>query len=324
MDEKGARDGWRSPLTRPLWWVALALLLLNDLALKRSSMAGAVTGKLSDFAGLIVAPVLVVSLARPKSRGGRLACFAFVAVPFVAIKVSSNAASLLVWMASLCGLSWRIWSDWTDLAALSVLPLAWRLSQCERPGHGHVPLRLAVHRLGALVGAFACVATSRDVASFQTAAYLVNLTHRDVDVVLFRANVPPDCAVVATDPRSLLGPEDFVFERCWSATSSTTVPLDADWREVSDKASPPDAGPLPPPRACDAVIIRIAGMPDTAVFWNRVSKVDSTDGADRADPHALQLEQFGESLVIEGTTLLDTWPVEWPLPPTPGSCEHAP
>ncbi|AKU99067.1 hypothetical protein AKJ09_05731 [Labilithrix luteola] len=296
---------------------------MNDFALKRSPMAGAVTGKLSDFAGLIVAPVLVASLVRPKSRGGGLACLASVAVPFIAIKLSSKAASLLVWAASLGGLSWRIWSDGTDLAALAVLPLAWRISRCERAGREPFRLRRAVHRLGALLGAFACVATSRDVATFQSSAYLINLTHRDVDVVLFRANVPPDCAVVATAPQSLLQPENFVFDRCWSAPSADSVPLDSDWRDASDKSNHPDAGTLPA-RACDAVIVRIAGMPDTAVFWNQISKVDSTDRADRADPHALLLEQVGELLVIQRTSLLDTWSVEWTLPPMTGTCEHAP
>jgi hypothetical protein len=46
------------------WASALALLLLNDHVLKCSGfLPGAVTGKLSDLAGLVVAPVLAAVLA---------------------------------------------------------------------------------------------------------------------------------------------------------------------------------------------------------------------------------------------------------------------
>lgn len=325
VDAQQATRPRRSPLTHPLWWSALTALLVNDLVLKRSSMAGAVTGKLSDFAGLVVAPVLVASLVRAKSRRGRLACLASVAVPFIAIKLSSTAASVLVWAASLGGLSWHIWSDWTDLAALGVLPLAWRLSRGERPGDALFPADRAVHRLGALLGAFACVATSSDSRALRTSAYIVNLTHRDVDVVLFRANEPLDCAVVATDPRSLLRAEDFVFDRCWFTPSAATAPLDPDWRDSSsdDKSREAEASPV---RACDAVIVRIAGRADTAVFWNQVPQIEigSNDHDARNDPQALLLEQFGQSLEMERTPLLETWSVGWTLPPATGPCEHAP
>lgn len=314
----------RSPLTHPLWWISLGALVVNDHALKHSSLAGTVTGKLSDFAGLIVAPVLVSALVRPKTRAVRLACFASVVLPFVAIKLSATAASLLVWAASLGGLGWRIWSDWTDLAALSVLPLAWRLSHWTPARSGSVPVNRRVHRIGALLAGLACLATSRAFDQLQTSAYLVNLTHHDVDVEIFRAKAPPDCAVIAAAPKALLRRESFVYERCWKAGSLQALPLDLDWRRTSDDGvTINEAGA---PRACDAVVVRVAGMRDTAVFWNQVSKIeiDTVDAPNRSDPHAIHLEQFGDSVVVERTPLLEAWPVDFTLPQLKRTCEGGP
>ena len=322
---RALNTGWRSPLTHPVWWTALAILLVNDLALKRSNVAGVLTGKLSDFAGLIVAPVLVSAIVRPKTVAGRLACFASVAAPFTAINVSAKAASLLVWVASLCGLTWRIWSDWTDLAALGVLPLAWRISQRTGIGDGHSSVGLAVHRAGAVLGALACVATSYDPNGIDTAAYLVNLSQRDVEVFVFRTKAPLDCAAVAAARHAMPEPDDLVFDRCWTLAAVESAPLDADWRHVSPYQESPDAGTASP-RACDVVVIRVPGMADTAVFWDHAAKVrhDSTASINRHDPHALHLERFRDSLVVERTPLLDVWPVDWPLPPVTDVCRPAP
>ena len=55
-------DPWRG-LTHPGWWCALALLALNDHMLKGSGLLpGALTGKLSDVAGMVAAPVLAAAL----------------------------------------------------------------------------------------------------------------------------------------------------------------------------------------------------------------------------------------------------------------------
>ena len=58
-------------LVHPLWWGSLALLALNDHVLKPGALLpGVVTGKLSDFAGLVVAPALFAVLLRVRSRRG--------------------------------------------------------------------------------------------------------------------------------------------------------------------------------------------------------------------------------------------------------------
>jgi len=50
-------------LSHPLWWAALALLVANDHVLKGAGLLPeSLTGKLSDFAGMIVAPPLLGAL----------------------------------------------------------------------------------------------------------------------------------------------------------------------------------------------------------------------------------------------------------------------
>ena len=90
-------------LLHPVFAAAVALLLVNDHVLK-TAFPGLVTGKLSDFAGLMFFPVLVVatwevlaSVARRWSGPRWLPLIVAVivtAVVFVAIKVSSEGASL--------------------------------------------------------------------------------------------------------------------------------------------------------------------------------------------------------------------------------------
>ena len=81
-------------LTRPAPLIATAILALNDHVLKGSGwLPGTVTGKLSDVAGLFVAPIALVCLVRcvvPARRDGRLAAvaLAMVAVVFALLKAS--------------------------------------------------------------------------------------------------------------------------------------------------------------------------------------------------------------------------------------------
>jgi hypothetical protein len=87
-------------LLDPLFWVALFVLALNDHVLK-PAVPGVITGKLSDIAGLALAPVLAVSLgelvgASPTDRRGRIRQLAFWAVAtafgFSAIQLWEPAA----------------------------------------------------------------------------------------------------------------------------------------------------------------------------------------------------------------------------------------
>ena len=114
---------------RTAWLVflgALLLLVLNDFWFKQAGfMPGWVTGKLSDVAGLIVAPVTLALLLGPRRVGLSRVGFALVALVFAAVELSPVCSDLLIDALGALGLSWRLWPDPTDLLALVVLPLAW-------------------------------------------------------------------------------------------------------------------------------------------------------------------------------------------------------
>jgi hypothetical protein len=115
-------------LLTPTWLLALVVLALNDHLLKGAGLLpGAVTGKLSDLAGMLVAPVLLAVLLRVRSRRGLLLCHAAVGAVFAAINLSPAAAD--AWSA-LMGLvwPWHVTVDPTDLLALPALALGWRAS----------------------------------------------------------------------------------------------------------------------------------------------------------------------------------------------------
>src|SRR5687768_2705719 len=113
-------------LLTPTWLAAIAVLGVNDHLLKGAGvLPGVVTGKLSDIAGMIVAPVLLAALLGLRSRRGLLFCHAAVGVVFAAINVSPAAADAWTWLMSLVGANWVITVDPTDLLTLPALALGW-------------------------------------------------------------------------------------------------------------------------------------------------------------------------------------------------------
>src|SRR6188768_3992250 len=112
-----------TPLGHPIWWAALALLLVNDDLLKgRGIVPGWLTGKLSDFAFLVVAPVVFAALIPRRVPGRRTFATTAVVGLYVAADLSRPVSDAVVALAARLGLSWRLWPDPTDLLALAVLP----------------------------------------------------------------------------------------------------------------------------------------------------------------------------------------------------------
>jgi hypothetical protein len=142
----------------PLTLVSVILLIANDWILKRH-FAGAVTGKLSDIAGLVFAPVVLSSviglaLALATRLGARvdpslsrrrlLLCIMATGLVFAAVKLSPDAAQAL---ADLLPHGSHIAVDRTDLFTLPALALAYYIGRDELR---RVPLGrpAAIHRLG--------------------------------------------------------------------------------------------------------------------------------------------------------------------------------
>jgi hypothetical protein len=178
------RPGWftQAPLTRPLWWAALALLLLNDNVLKgRGIVPGWLTGKLSDFAFLIVAPVLAAALLPAALRGRRALALAAVVGLYVAADVSQSVSDAVVNAAALLGMRWRLWPDVSDLVALAVLPLTWRLMHTTTPAQPR--LARVIEPAGVMIGALVCLATSAPLEYYHE-PFLVNRTTKPVELTL--------------------------------------------------------------------------------------------------------------------------------------------
>ncbi len=106
--------------THPAWWLALALLVFNDHLFKGSGiLPGSLTGKLSDFVGLLVAPAVLAALLQVRTRRGFVAAHAAIGLWLVAIKLSPAAARAWEALFSITPFPWAITVDPTDLVALS-------------------------------------------------------------------------------------------------------------------------------------------------------------------------------------------------------------
>lgn len=128
----------------PVALAAMAVLVVNDWVLKRH-WPGAVTGKLSDLAGLAAAPVVLTALVGltlllAKRLGARVdpylshrrlvAATLATGAGFAAIKLSPHAAR---WFTDALGLvrPAAVELDRTDLACLPVLAVAYWIGRDE-------------------------------------------------------------------------------------------------------------------------------------------------------------------------------------------------
>ena len=147
-------------LAHPLWWVAVIVLVVND-HLQKAALPdlGLLTGKLSDVAGLIVAPMLLAVLLRARSRSAVAACHLVTGAVFAAINVSALAAGWFEMATALSPWPWAIMVDPTDLLALPALLLSWQvLGAAARQDANAARQRFATASV--LPAALACMATS--------------------------------------------------------------------------------------------------------------------------------------------------------------------
>ncbi len=151
-----------SAFVHPLFLGSLALLALNDHVLKGSGLLpGWLTGKLSDFAGLVFAPPLFAALLGVRSRRGLAIATGAVGVGFTLLELSGSATALAEAAYAAFGLTWRSWSDPTDLLALAMLPVSYALvvrTSLEVPARA---TRARAEILFGAAGVFASVATSQ-------------------------------------------------------------------------------------------------------------------------------------------------------------------
>ena len=153
-------------LIHPVTVAAAAVLIINDHVLK-GWFYGPLTGKLSDIAGLVLAPAvlcLVITLCRSRTppRTAAALAVAATAAGFVAVKTTEQAAMFAsqAWTA-VAGPS-LVLRDPTDLVALPALALAYWTARRTRDGARIRPRAGDVLRVtgGAALATFAVTATS--------------------------------------------------------------------------------------------------------------------------------------------------------------------
>jgi hypothetical protein len=130
----------------PVTLAALAALVVNDWALKPRFGPSFITGKLSDIAGLVCAPLLLSALiglclwlvtklggrVDPRLTQRRLVlCIAVTGLAFSAIKLSEHAATWFTMAVSMLGRPAEVYLDRTDLLTLPALAIAWWIGRDE-------------------------------------------------------------------------------------------------------------------------------------------------------------------------------------------------
>jgi hypothetical protein len=166
VDHAGAPALPLGEAVHPVALAAAAALAANDWLLKPRLGPGPVTGKLSDLAGLIFAPValsaaigLVLHLAArlgarvdpSLSRRRLIACTAATGAVFAAVKLDPAAGRALAALIAALGRPAAIVADRTDLMCLPALAVALWIGRDELR---RVPLGrpAALHRLGRPAG----------------------------------------------------------------------------------------------------------------------------------------------------------------------------
>jgi len=137
------------------------VLAVNDHVLKTTGLLPSlVTGKLSDLAGLVVAPALLAALVRARTRRAWWLCAAAVAAVFSAINLSPTAAHAFTGAFASVGIPFAVWPDPTDLTALPAVALSYwvaRRASSIQPGPPPMPRRWLA---SASVAVLLCAASS--------------------------------------------------------------------------------------------------------------------------------------------------------------------
>lgn len=256
-------DG-RAALSSPLGVGMLLLLLANDHLFKGSGVfPNWLTGKLSDFAGLVVAPLVAVWLLRARDKRIQGGVFIAIAALFASVKLSAFAASALITALASFGVSWRIVVDPTDLVALVAMPIGWWLLQRRRPQGS---------RTVAMAAAVACIASGEpdEPARWNTTTYLVNDTGAAMEVRLRYYEGSLDCDAVWTQLDRALDRSAFGEGIQFRLEAFDTLPLVRNdvlaaagltdpWSDTSSE--------LPAPMSCELVLVQADGLPDIVAWW---------------------------------------------------------
>lgn len=252
-------------LTTVSWIAALALLALNDHVLKHAgALPDWLTGKLSDFAGLYVAPALLATLLRVRSRSALALCHVAVGAGFAAINLDPGCAAWCVRALSAFGIHWRIVSDAADLIALPILlaSMHWLGAAMTRDDAVTRVTRRA-QQLLAVAGLACCMATSNDWEDTISSAgpHLHNPTGKKVTLLLrsLRGSVQLDCDAVEKEPGRML--PDAAFD--------PAVAFELDPHE--NLGTGQGSGGLAFSNECGALLVSGSRLSPVMLFWRNAA-----------------------------------------------------
>lgn len=259
-------------MAHPAFVAAVFLLIVNDHVLKHSSMGGAVTGKLSDFAGLFFAPVLLAALIRVRTMRGLWWSAGAVGVVFAAINVSPELAA--AWDAFVSVVHpFHTTVDPTDLVALVAIPagiVTFRAIMSE--GTAPSARRLAEYAV-LTCAAFGSIATSEPctedngcifIQDQEAQVSILNKTH-ELHVLRIRyprSEVELDCETIRQDPNAYVKDAIFDAPLTWFVQSGQEIPVQPvetnRWGEVVPIETP----------ACPVALVETDTAPDILITWD--------------------------------------------------------
>ncbi|MCA9655129.1 MAG: hypothetical protein KC501_34765 [Myxococcales bacterium] len=324
-------------LLHPAWLTSLGVLALNDHLLKGADLLpAALTGKLSDVAGMLVAPLLLAALLRVRRFGSWVACHLAVGAVFAAIQISPAAADAWSVAMGALGFPWVITRDLGDLGVLPILALSlWGfVPAMRRPARANA--RRSAELGAATAGLLCCVATSspdeewdpepldepqdlpsddeggQELPAFDADVYLSNATAQDqvLRIRALRADVAIDCETVAESPGTLLRSSLFEPAQTWTLPANTNIPV---------------VDHLGGERPCYAAWIEADGLLPIIAMWRDgdpwMSRVEGQ--GQLGLPGELLLRGSAEALTLDGRDGL-LHPMREVDPPVEGSCATQP
>lgn len=251
----------KKALLAPLWLTALAVLIVNDHLLKGSGLLpGLITGKLSDFAGMLVAPTLLAVLLRVRQRRDFALCHYLIGFVFAAINLWPQVAHGWSAFMGLFGFPWQIVCDTSDLIALPVLLLSWKVFVpiMEEP-QAITASRFHFHPIATTMGLWASIATSPpplDFTPIYADVYVHNGNDNEDLIVRLRTPDPEiqlDCNAIAQNPGALLSPAIFGPANTWTLPPRSNAAV----RDMNLE------------QECYAVLLESDILPPLVLFWQR-------------------------------------------------------
>lgn len=240
-----------------IFWGALALLVVNDHVLKGAGLLpGGITGKVSDVAGLLVAPWILAFLWGARTRPAVLLSHVVVGAGFAAINLSPPLARAVEELTAGTPFPWVITADPLDVLTLPALALSFVVLGAVARDEPLLPrgaLVRSLRGLGFTLGLLACVATSRvpeERLLFGSLFVVSSLAESSVVTLRpLRDDVILDCDFVAEDPSRRLSWDLFAPVQTWELMPGDAVPLASRFT------------------SCDAWLLGGGGASPALVFW---------------------------------------------------------